>query len=60
MASEYLSIFAVTEKGEGDDKKSYFTRVGAAFPHRTGRGFNLVLDLLPTAGQKLVAMPPKN
>ena len=60
MASEYLSIFAVTEKGEGDTKKSYFTRVGVAFPHRTGKGFNLLLDLLPNAGQKLVAMPPKD
>jgi len=60
MPSEYLSIFAVTEKGEGENKKSYFTRVGAAFPHRTGAGFNLIIDLLPTAGQKLVAMPPKS
>ena len=59
MASEYLTIFAVTEKGEGESKKSYFARIGAAFPHRSGTGFNIILELLPNAGQKLVALPPK-
>jgi hypothetical protein len=60
MATRYLSIFAVVEKGEGDEKKSHFTRVGAAFPHRNGEGFNLVLELIPAAGQRLVAMPPRS
>jgi len=60
MPTKYLSIFAVVEKGEGDEKKSHFTRIGAAFPHRNGEGFNLVLELIPTAGQRLVAMPPRS
>ena len=27
--------------------KSYFTKIGAMFPNRTGNGFTLVLDAVP-------------
>lgn len=38
---------------EGKDGKSYFTKIGAAFPNRDGKGFSVLLDAMPapTEGQ---------
>jgi hypothetical protein len=35
---------------EGKDK-GYFTRIGAAWPHRDGKGFNIQLDVVPLDGK---------
>ena len=35
---------------EGKDK-SYFTRIGAAFAHKDGNGFNILLDSIPLDGK---------
>ena len=43
---------------EGKDGKKFWNRVGAAFPHKEGDGFNVVLEALPLDG-KLVVMPPR-
>jgi hypothetical protein len=32
------------------DQKGIFTRIGAAWPHRDGKGFNLQLDAVPLDG----------
>jgi hypothetical protein len=39
-------------------EKSYFSRVGAAWPTKNGKGLHLQLDALPVNGS-LVLMPPK-
>ena len=39
-------LVAVLERGEGDDKKSYWTRIGVAFENRDG-SWNLRFDYLP-------------
>jgi hypothetical protein len=34
------------EQGEG-----FWTRIGAAFPHKDGKGFNLLIDVVPLDGR---------
>lgn len=41
-----MQLVAVVERGEGDDKKSYWTRIGVAFENRDG-SWNLRFDYLP-------------
>jgi hypothetical protein len=33
------------------DKKGYWTRIGAAWPHKDGKGFNIQLDCIPLDGK---------
>lgn len=40
------------------DDKTYYTKVGAAFPTRDGRGWSITLDALPIDGQ-LLLLPPR-
>ena len=51
---ERYDCLTVREK----DGKSYFTRVGVAFPAKNGDGWNVYLDALPVNGQ-LLLRPPK-
>ena len=39
-------IVAAVERGEGESKKSYWSRIGVAFENRDG-SFNLRFDYLP-------------
>ena len=43
-------------KREGQD--DFWLNVGAAFPHKDGDGFNVVLQAMPIDG-KIVLRPPK-
>ena len=57
---KYLGVF-VTEDYQGNDgeEKTSYTRVGAAFPHRKGCGFNIeITEGISVSGQ-LVALPPR-
>jgi hypothetical protein len=47
--SERLDALTVRE----NNGKSYFTKVGAAFPNRDGKGYTILLDAMPapTDGQ---------
>ncbi|WP_417681684.1 hypothetical protein [Roseibium sp.] len=42
---------------EKDGGKSYFNRVGSAFPHKDGQGFNLILDSVPVDGKVTLRTP---
>ena len=42
---------------ESQDGKSYFNRVGAAFAHKDGEGFNIVLDAVPVDGRVTLRTP---
>ena len=56
--SERLDALAVRESGG----KSWFTKIGVAFPSRNGNGFSVLLDAMPapTDGQfKILLMVPK-
>lgn len=34
-----------------DGGKGFFTRIGAAWPHRDGKGFNIQLEVVPLDGR---------
>ena len=38
-------------KGEGDQGDAFWTRVGSAWQHKDGKGFNVVLSALPVNGR---------
>ena len=45
-------VFVVEEReGEGKDADAFWTRVGSAWPHKDGKGFNIVLSALPLNGR---------
>ena len=44
-------VFVVEERGEGDDADAFWTRVGSAWRHKDGKGFNVVLQALPMNGR---------
>ena len=54
--------FTVIKRGEGQD--DFWLPIGAAFPHQSGDGFNVILQALPIPngdGQcKIVLRPPKD
>ena len=41
-----MQLVAAIERGEGDQKKSYWTRIGVAFENKDG-SWNLRFDYLP-------------
>ena len=43
--NQRLDALTVREK----DGKSYFTKIGAAFPNRDGKGFTVLLDAVPAS-----------
>jgi len=49
-------VYAVT-KGEGE--KRYWREIGAAWAHKSGKGFNVKLDYLPLNGAEIVILEPR-
>ncbi len=45
MSEKVHRVYSVIDKGEG--KEPFWHNVGTAFPHKDGRGFNLLLEVLP-------------
>ena len=41
--------YAVIDRGE--DKKSKWREIGVAFPHKDGKGFDILCDVLPLNGR---------
>ena len=48
-------IVAPVERGEGDKKKSYWTKIGVAFENRD-HSYNLLFDYLPTDPQTTIQL----
>ena len=45
-------VFVVEDReGEGEDGDAFWTRVGSAWAHKDGKGFNVVLSALPLNGR---------
>ena len=58
----HLNVYTVEEydaptKDDKNRKARSWTRIGAAFPHKEGPGFNIELKAFPRDG-KLVVLPP--
>ena len=43
--------FVVEDRGEGNDDNAFWTRIGSAWPHKDGKGINVVLSALPLNGR---------
>jgi hypothetical protein len=56
MSQPTLIAYTVKDRGEG--KKAIWTRVGAAWPHESGKGFTILLSALPI-GDRIVLTEPK-
>ena len=52
-----LVAFHVRENKSGKGK-SFWTRIGAAWPHEDGEGFNITIEMMPLDG-KIVLRKPK-
>lgn len=46
-------VYVVEDKEveEGEDNDAFWTRVGSAWPHKDGKGLNVVLSALPIGGR---------
>jgi hypothetical protein len=56
-APTYLNVFTVEEYESNGKTQKRWTKIGAAFPHKDGVGFNIELKAFPVDG-RLVALPP--
>lgn len=43
--------------GGGKDRKGFWTKIGAAWRHEDGEGFNVSLEAFPTNGQLVIRAP---
>jgi hypothetical protein len=56
--ANHLFAYSVEEYDAGKGKKARsWTRIGAAFPHKEGPGFNIELKSIPLDG-RIVLLPP--
>jgi len=42
-----FTAYAVAERAKGEQKKTRWREIGAAFAHKDGKGFDVVLDAFP-------------
>ncbi len=42
---------------EGKNEKAYFSSIGVAFPHKDGKGFNLLIETIPLDGKITLRVP---
>jgi hypothetical protein len=47
--------YQVRDRGEGE--KGFFTRIGAAWAHGDGNGFNIQLESMPRDGRVVLRTP---
>lgn len=52
-----LNVYFAREYTHNGEKRTDWMRVGVAFPHREGGGFNIQLHAVPVGDGKLVALP---
>ena len=46
-----------TSAGENGEKRGVWTKVGAAWPNKDGKGFSIVLDVVPLDGRLMLREP---
>ncbi|WP_342154396.1 hypothetical protein [Methylorubrum sp. SB2] len=49
----YLHVYVV----EGEGETAFWTKIGAAWPHEDGDGFNLQLSAVPLHGRLVIRKP---
>lgn len=58
MSGERLEAFTAIEREVNGEKKTFWTKIGVAFPGRGNSVYSLQLDALPVNG-KIVLMVPR-
>ncbi|MEQ1694800.1 MAG: hypothetical protein ABL901_03070 [Hyphomicrobiaceae bacterium] len=53
-------LIAYGAKRSADKSKTFWTRIGQAFPHETGAGLSVILDVLPLDGRIILLEPDEN
>jgi hypothetical protein len=51
MAKPAFTAYAVTDYGEGENHKTKWREIGAAWPHKDGKGYDVTLEALPVSGR---------
>jgi hypothetical protein len=51
-----FDAYSVREYEAGGEKKSDWTKVGVAFPHSDGKGFNVLLQAVPLDGKMVLRL----
>ncbi len=49
------NVFTVEDRGDDDDP--FWLKIGAAWPHKDGRGFNITLSALPPNNRLVLRVP---
>jgi len=52
--------FVVTEAKKGTEQKSFFHEVGVVWPHKSGKGFDIVIHDGISVGGRIVCIEPKD
>jgi hypothetical protein len=50
-------LIAYGAKRNTNSKRTFWTRIGGAFPHETGAGLTVVLDVVPLDGRIILLEP---
>ena len=56
-ANDRLDAFLVEEYEVQGEKRSNWSKVGAAWPHQDGKGYRLVLNAVPVNGVVVLRLP---
>ena len=57
MSKPTYVAYTVREYRAGNQMKSSWCRIGAAWPTKSGEGFNITLDALPIDGRITLMLP---
>jgi hypothetical protein len=47
--------YSVRDRGEGKDSK--WTEIGVVFPHKDGKGYDVLFDVVPLSGRISIRVP---
>ncbi|MGH1416953.1 MAG: hypothetical protein ACRBB0_25945 [Pelagimonas sp.] len=53
-------MLGYTVSPSGDSDKSYWSKIGVAWAHKDGQGFNVRMDALPVDGKLVLRCVPEN
>ncbi len=56
--SPSFNVYTVEDRGQGEDP--FWLKIGAAFSHKDGKGFNLVLSAFPIDNRLVMRIPAEN
>jgi len=54
-------VYQVTDAGQetGEEKSGYWTKIGAAWPHKDGKGYSISMGVVPLDGRLVLRERPE-